>query len=291
MISRNINIIINKDVASMNDKLYFYQGDKGIDIHFAIKEFQYGVQNNTKSMSLDGSTAGILIVDPDDIIIFDDAIPVEGNTVVMPISEIVTDVPGTYRFQIHIYDSNGGRVTTPPLSWEIKPLIAIAGETSQVAIVDEAIVGNDITSPTENISMLDLGEDAPLGIVGDNPIAEENVTVTDYVYTVWQPGEIITAGKLNNIETGLDTLNSETSIMSDNVEILNNFKETTEGTLEDINDAIESLNGAIGGSETSLEELARQVADLVKAVGDIQQWIDDFDLESMEGFDVIYEEL
>lgn len=186
MITRDINIIINKDTASMDSKLYFYQGDTGVDIHFTIKEFKYGITNNVNTISLDDATAGILICDPDNVIILDSELPVIDNKIQLNVDTHLTDVLGQYKFQIHLYDKVGGRITIPPLTWEIKPLIGIAGASGRAGVVDAAIVGVDFLGAEE----VDLDPN-------------------------WISGEVITAGKLNRIETMLGNLDTKINNVED----------------------------------------------------------------------------
>ena len=92
---------------------------------------------------------------------------------------------GEYSFQIRLYDDNQvARVTLPPVQngIVIKNPIAVENESIvELALVDSAVVFADLSE-----EVLDIFDD-------------KNV----YKMTDWQPGDVITAARLNKIEEGL----------------------------------------------------------------------------------------
>ncbi|MGL5330719.1 MAG: hypothetical protein ACRDD7_15735 [Peptostreptococcaceae bacterium] len=175
-ITKNVEITLKQDNAMLDDKLFFYQNDSGINVRFSIKELKYEITRTYSMFSLENSSASMTIVDPDGVVIFNDTLTITNNMIVLAISPRLTSIIGEYTFQIHLHDNSRGKLTLPPCSWEIKPLIG---------------------TPSNNI-----------GIVGNGNVGECVTGSETFVYdeTNWQTGDVITAGRLNKIETKLDEL-------------------------------------------------------------------------------------
>lgn len=180
MISKNVVITINKEMSSMNDKLSFYQGDTGIDIHFTLKDFKYNVGDSLNSPTLDNATGGILVLDPEGAVVYDSGLSItDENTVKLDIDSRFTDVIGQYKFQIHVFDSLGGRVTIPPLTWEVKPLIGrvapapVSEPEPEVTDIAEELIDNEETNGQINEELQDdIVEEAPQDEPQDDIVEE-----------------------------------------------------------------------------------------------------------------------
>lgn len=191
-IYKSMDIKINEANARFNEKFYVYQNDRGIELHLKLNLFQTNFKSNKRNLSFteDSILVGATILKPNGEVVGRHRVPMVDDIIRFVIDEELTDdidEIGVYRIQFHLYDEEDNRITIPPLEFEVKELIGIVEEDRpSTAIVDSTRVDFSI-----------VGEDANL---------IEIISNGKYIKTQWKSGDIITAKKLNNIETALDDL-------------------------------------------------------------------------------------
>ena len=132
-IQREVTITVTGKTASLSDPIYLYPRDRYIDIFFIIKDAGYqfnitGTSNygdnasfaRVKYIRKDRTSDGV--VSPEKIEVIDGKVKLAINDdfmckVVNGQHEEIS--PGEYLLQILLYDNNGGRVTIPPVEFEI----------------------------------------------------------------------------------------------------------------------------------------------------------------------------
>ena len=133
LIKRPLIITINGNKASLNEVMYFYEGDKNIDFEFTISDIKYKFNHNSGNILVDSnaSFAVVKVLKPNGDKFMTEQLPIDDNVVILPITEEFADTCdecGTYIMQIHLYsdeseDSTGkriqGRITVPPVSFEV----------------------------------------------------------------------------------------------------------------------------------------------------------------------------
>lgn len=135
-IQREMTIVVNGNTASLNEPIYLYPRDRYIDIYFTIKDagYQFSVSGSygdnakyarIKYIRKDKTSEGVispskLEVDENGRVklsINDDFMCKEVN------GKHIEITPGVYLLQILLYDEDKGRITIPPVEFEIlKPI-------------------------------------------------------------------------------------------------------------------------------------------------------------------------
>ena len=122
MITKNVNIKITDDRATLSEKIIIYQNDKGIDIYFTLTGFNYKFnKDNLSGVYIDGR----LQKPGGDVITVSNMVVSGTNKIKFTIDETMTDELseiGTHKLQISLYDdaSKTNRVTMPPITFEVK---------------------------------------------------------------------------------------------------------------------------------------------------------------------------
>ena len=180
MIYTNVDMTIANDKSTVNSKVVLYRGDKNVEIRLYMKGNRFVVQQNMY--------AQLIIVRPSAPSVFSEIAKINNDTVILTVTGDMIDEfkeTGEYSFQIRLYDDNQvARVTLPPVQngIVIKNPIAIENESIvELALVESAVVYADLSEEITDI------------------FDEEKV----YIMTDWQPGDVITAARLNKIEEGL----------------------------------------------------------------------------------------
>ena len=129
-ISKNLEIKINNDQATLNEKFYIYQYDKGIDLYIKINLSKLQIVGNSISLltELNGGSAGVTILKPNGDVIGKSDLTITDNQLKFTIDATLTDdleEVGIYKMQFHLYDESGNRITIPPVEFEVKSLIGI----------------------------------------------------------------------------------------------------------------------------------------------------------------------
>ena len=181
MIYTDVVLTINNDISTVDRKIVLYRGDKNVEIRFYMKGNAFVVLNTIYAqLIINRKTAASIFSEPAEI---------HDNVVVFTVTEDMIDEfseAGEYSFQIRLYDDNmNARITLPPVQNGIiiKHPIAVENESIvELAKVDQAIAFYSEETIDE-----------------DNIFNEEN----EYNQTYWEPGDTITAARLNKLEQGV----------------------------------------------------------------------------------------
>ena len=181
MIYTDVVLTINNDISTVDRKIVLYRGDKNVEIRFYMKGNAFVVLNTIYAqLIINRKTAASIFSEPAEI---------HDNVVIFTVTEDMIDEfseAGEYSFQIRLYDDNmNARITLPPVQNGIiiKHPIAVENESIvELAKVDQAIAFYSEETIDE-----------------DNIFNEEN----EYNQTYWEPGDTITAARLNKLEQGV----------------------------------------------------------------------------------------
>lgn len=181
-ITKDMLLTINGDKSNLSAPLSVYFGDRGIDIFFEIKDIGYNFSGNVLE-NLDNSTVSTIIKKPNGNVYRTTKASVTNKKVKFTITREITDELseiGFYDLQFQFYDAETGRITIPPIQFEVKELLA--------PIDDDAITNGQI-----NYGMVDEIKVSP----------KEG----EKVLAAWVAGEFITANKLNAMVEAIQHLN------------------------------------------------------------------------------------
>ena len=274
-IERNVKVVIAGENAKLEESIYVYQHDRGIDLTFDILQNKFsftGQQSENIVRNNEIMYAGLTIKKPSGEGFFRPILPIVENKVIFRIEHSFTndfDEIGMYTLQIHLYDKFDNRISIPPFKLEVKPLIVdgideIDGKTARA---DEAIVDVSI-----------VAEDKELFII-------EYIDGQGYVKTEWKAGDVITASRLNNLENGIENAFKalqELEIPSIEGLATEDFvnaqialsKEELEALLESNKTELEDF---IGATKEALEEKIESTKE------ELQQTIGDIEIPSIDG--------
>lgn len=181
MIYTDVVLTINNDISTVDRKIVLYRGDKNVEIRFYMKGNAFVVLNTIYAqLIINRKTAASIFSEPAEI---------HDNVVVFTVTEDMIDEfseAGEYSFQIRLYDDNmNARITLPPVQngIVIKHPIAVENES----IVELAKVDQAIAFYSEET-------------IDEGDIFNEN---NEYNQTYWNPGDTITAVRLNKLEQGV----------------------------------------------------------------------------------------
>lgn len=193
-ISKSLDIKIVNGQAKLSEKFYVYQNDRGIELRLKVNLSKFSFKSNysTYSGSDEEIFVGATILKPNRAVLSREKILLKDSIIRFRIDEDITDEIdeiGVYTIQFHLYDNENGRITLPPVEFEVKELIGkVFTSEDGVAIVDESEVDNCV-------------------------IEAENRTIDifvngKYIKTYWSRGDLISAERLNKIETALETFDN-----------------------------------------------------------------------------------
>lgn len=258
-IKRDVKVVIANELSKIDDSIYVYQHDRGIDLYFDIQEHKFsftGTQASSLVRKTEAMYAGITVKKPDGTGFFRPVLPILDEKVLFRIEHEHTndfEEIGIYKLQIHLYDKFNNRVSIPAFELEVKPLVvdgvreSFDEEVSTDAIIDYAVV--DVST-----------------VVDDNALFTiEKVGDASYVKTVWKSGDVITVSKMNNIEDGIERLaNTINQIEIPSIDGL--------ATEEYVDEAIRTISltpGADGADGKSAYEIAVEEG----FVGSVEDWL------------------
>lgn len=124
LIRKHITITIDGKTASVDEPIYFYVGDRDIDLVFTILDAKYKFYD-TGGNILDGSTANyaiIKVLKPNGETVTTSKLPISNNQIVFNVNDEFADEiteKGIHQLQIQLCDVSSGKVTIPPISFEV----------------------------------------------------------------------------------------------------------------------------------------------------------------------------
>ncbi|WP_346938203.1 hypothetical protein [uncultured Clostridium sp.] len=196
-IKKDITVTVENKKSIMSDDVWIYQGDKNIDIYFAI------IDNRFEFSTITPNRYSFSIRKPDgNILPYTDIIALVDNKVKFTITEAMADElneVGIYDILIHLYDDLDSRISIPEISFEVKQPLVTTNALTSSGFVESAV----LDSINDTLERLDANG--------------------NYVKTVWNKGDVITKENLNKIENQLVDTNSQ---LADIVHQVDNFSGT-----------------------------------------------------------------
>lgn len=232
LIKKYIRITIQNDTAIVDDNLYFYKNDKNIDVYFELINFKFDfIKNETVGENLttktNASYGTLRIIKPNGEKLVVSRCPTDNGYVKFTVtSDFIDELEevGIHQLQITLYDEFEGRISIPPISFEVlQPLFdedeADEGQVNltQANIVQSAdgnewvndLNGREEIYPNTNLyewKHKDWISDIRLNAIHDNIIRLNNMSSQQIAYGY------------NGLETVQDALNT---LLAPNLEIMN----------------------------------------------------------------------
>lgn len=128
LIRKNLTITIDGNTATLDEPLYIYQGDRNIDVYFAIVDSKFKFSENRGNILADSTAkySTIKIMKPNGVKLLTEKQEItEDNQIIFTINSEFADEAteiGTYKLQIQLWsseDTNQGRVTIPHVEFEV----------------------------------------------------------------------------------------------------------------------------------------------------------------------------
>lgn len=210
MISRDLTLTITDKSVSLDKSVTLYRFDRGITLNIKL-------QSDTYDLAKEIVKARAIVLRPNKKLSATEITDIVNGVFKLDIDDTWTDhlgEVGTYQIQLQLYSDNPDDecITIAPFTFEVKNPIGIP--TDSRAYVNMATVNNYSTGDSTDVPVGDL----------------EN---GEYLQTSWIGGDLITAGKLNKIETALDFLVGETT----------NY--ATKDDIGDIDSILDAINGEV----------------------------------------------
>ncbi len=218
LIRKYVRITIKENKSILDDNFYFYQNDKNIDVFFELVNFKFDfIKNQTSEENIIQKTnatySSLRIVKPNGEKVIVTRCPIESNYIKFTVTPDFIDEfkeVGIHQLQITLYDEFEGRISIPPINFEVlEPLFDDGGyygegqaDLSNINVVKSS--GNNISgrpeiSPGTNLYEWQHGDwisEARLNAIQNNILELNNMTSNDIEYGV------------NGIGTVQDALNT-----------------------------------------------------------------------------------
>lgn len=126
-INRKIIVTVKGDISYTDDLVYVYQDDRGIRFLFDVYDFKYLFDAENNFLKLYNITeSSISIKNSNNELQYEtQRNNLVDNYVLFEINHSMTDElleTGKYKLYLHLYNNKGGRITIPPIDFEIKRL-------------------------------------------------------------------------------------------------------------------------------------------------------------------------
>ena len=186
-ISRTLVVSLEQDRANPEEKMFIYRGDVGVDIYIELSNLTYQFnkkKNNYRYVDALFRTPSGVIHKISNLTIREGLIKFSfTEEIVKQMQEI-----GKYELQFQLYDNLENRLTIPPYYFEVKEPLEVV----------------DVPEGEEGEAVVDYSR------VGYAWVAKDSVDLfaieDGYIKTDWKTGDLITATKLNNLESGVEYL-------------------------------------------------------------------------------------
>ena len=136
-ITKELELRVFDGKAKLNEDVYIYQNDRGIDLKLKLNKSIF--KSSMRSLVFDGGTvfASATILKPNGDTTSKNKVVVVNDTITFTINKDFTDdigEIGIYNVQFHLYDGNDNRITIPPIQFEVKELLGIVDESTDLNI-------------------------------------------------------------------------------------------------------------------------------------------------------------
>ena len=187
MISRDLTLIITDKSVSLDKSITLYRYDRGIALKIKL-------QSDTYDLKEEITKARAIILKPNKKVSSTEVADIVDGVFELHLDNTWTDnlgELGVYQIQLQLYGDNTDDecITIAPFSFEVKNPIGIPTDSPayvEIASANKYSTGRAI-------------DDAPVGDLENGK----------YLKTSWIGGDLITAGKLNKVETAIDYLVSD----------------------------------------------------------------------------------
>ena len=124
LIEKEVTMTIEGRNASLSENIYLYQGDKNIDILFTITDAKFKFNEYSGNILVESTAkyATVKVLKPNGDTFTSDKLSISDNKVILTINQQfideITEI-GTHLVQIQLWDTENGRVTLPPVNFEV----------------------------------------------------------------------------------------------------------------------------------------------------------------------------
>lgn len=128
LIEKHVTLTIDGRAASLSDEIYIYKNDRNIDFIFTITDTRFKFNEYSGNILVESSAkyAVVKVLKPNGAKFTSAKLPIVDNQVILTITQDFTDEIeeiGIHQLQMQLWDSEEGRVTLPPVRFEVlKPL-------------------------------------------------------------------------------------------------------------------------------------------------------------------------
>ena len=207
-ITKKLIVTLEDDVATPSERIFIYKGDVGVDIIIELENFNYKIDSISEKNMINRIEA--YFKTPQGIVrqYNDEVDVINGDRIKFSFSKnVINDMQiiGKYELQFHLFDKEDNRITIPSYFFYVK-------EPLHEDLSDEwAVVG---------YATVDYSK------VQDNDVVLFAMDENGYIKTDWKTGDIITASKLNKIETQLVRVTSNAKELNDKLNLKSDAEHT-----------------------------------------------------------------
>lgn len=124
LIEKEVTMTIEGRTASLSESIYLYRGDRNVDILFTITDAKFKFNEYSGNILVESTAkyATVNVLKPNGATFSSEKLAIIDNKVVLTIDQQfideITEV-GTHLVQIQLWDTDNGRVTLPPINFEV----------------------------------------------------------------------------------------------------------------------------------------------------------------------------
>lgn len=124
LIEKEVTMTIEGRTASLSESIYLYKGDRNVDILFTITDAKFKFNEYSGNILVESTAkyATVNVLKPNGTTFSSEKLAIIDNKVVLTIKQDfideITEV-GTHLVQIQLWDTDNGRVTLPPINFEV----------------------------------------------------------------------------------------------------------------------------------------------------------------------------
>lgn len=124
LIEKEVTMTIEGRTASLSESIYLYRGDRNVDILFTITDAKFKFNEYSGNILVESTAkyATVNVLKPNGTTFTSERLAIIDNKVVLTINQQfideITEV-GTHLVQIQLWDTDNGRVTLPPVNFEV----------------------------------------------------------------------------------------------------------------------------------------------------------------------------